>query len=182
MLLTLKKFYLSKSLTSTITKIFVASTLIALSAHAKISLGVVPFTLQTIAICVIAYTLGSRLALASLCLYVLEGIIGLPVFATGIGISAIFGPSGGFIIGFIFMAYIMGIAGDKKVVNVFSLSLYAMVASSVLFAFGLFGLSFYVSSDKLLAVGLYPFILPGIVKAIVSAALLSPASKYFSKL
>ena len=177
----LKNFYLSKSLASSLAKIFVASIIIAFSAHMKLSIGPVPFTMQTIAISVVAYALGSKLAVASLCLYVLEGIVGLPVFASGVGISAIFGTTGGFIVGFIPMAYIMGLAGDKKVVNVFKLSLYSIFAGIVLFAFGLLVLSLYVSSDKLLAVGLYPFILPGLVKAIISAMLISPTCRYFGR-
>lgn len=182
MLVALKSFYLNKSIASNLTKVFLASILVGLAANVKFSVGLVPFTMQTMVILAISYALGSRLAIASLFAWFLQGLAGLPVFASGVGISAVLGASGGYIVGFIAMAYVMGLAGDKKILNVFALSFYALVATAVLYAFGLFVLSFYVPSDKLLALGLYPFILTDTIKAIFAAFLLNPLCKFFKNI
>lgn len=182
MLVALKNFYLSKSLASNVVKVFLGSVLVAIAANIKLHIGIVPFTMQTMVILAISYALGSRLAVATLFAWFLQGLAGLPVFASGVGLSAVLGASGGYIVGFIAMAYVMGLAGDKKVSNVFALSIYALIATIALYAFGLFVLSFYVPSDKLLAVGLYPFILTDTVKAILAAILLAPICKFFQKL
>ena len=182
MLAALKSFCLKKNTASNTAKVLLASILIAFAANLKISIDIIPFTMQTMVVLTISYALGSRLALFSLILWFLEGLCGFPVFASGGGLHAILSPSGGYIFGLIVMGYIMGKAKDHDINNVFTLSLYALVATAVLYICGLFVLSFYVPKDKILSIGLYPFIVTDIAKAFCAALLINPAYKIFKNL
>lgn len=112
---------------------------LVLWAAAKISVPVtpVPVSLQSLAVAVIAGTFGWRIGVATLTLYMVEGLSGLPVFAYGGGPQYLLSPSFGFILGFIPMAYIIGRAADLgnsgKVLALFAAS---MVGLAVLYAFG----------------------------------------------
>lgn len=112
---------------------------LVLWAAAKISVPVwpVPVTLQSLAVALIAATFGWRIGVATIALYIAEGLSGLPVFASGGGLDYVFRPSFGFILGWVPMALIIGLAADrglsKKPVALFG----AMVAgNAVSFAFG----------------------------------------------
>jgi biotin transport system substrate-specific component len=86
-----------------------------LTIAAKISVPVwpVPVTLQSFAVAALAAAFGWRIGVATVALYILEGMSGLPVFATGGGPAYILGPTGGFIVGWLFMAYVIGLAADR---------------------------------------------------------------------
>lgn len=88
---------------------------IVLTIAAKISVPVwpVPVTLQSFAVAALAAAFGWRIGVATVALYIIEGMAGLPVFATGGGPAYILGPTGGFIIGWLPMAYIIGLAADR---------------------------------------------------------------------
>jgi biotin transport system substrate-specific component len=112
---------------------------LVLWAAAKISVPVwpVPVTLQSLAVAAIAATFGWRIGVATILLYLAEGLSGLPVFATGGGLDYVLRPSFGFILGWVPMAFIIGYVADrglsKKPVALFG----AMVAgNAVSFAFG----------------------------------------------
>ena len=86
----------------------------------QIPIGPVPISLQIIAVCLCSYVLGAKKGAVAVLIYVLLGLVGLPVFAGAkSGGPALFGPTGGYIIGFIFMAFIGGLfiekAGIKKI-------------------------------------------------------------------
>lgn len=88
---------------------------VALTIAAKISVPVwpVPVTLQTFAVAALAAAFGWRIGVATVALYILEGMAGLPVFATGGGPAYLLGPTGGFIVGWLPMAYVIGLAADR---------------------------------------------------------------------
>lgn len=157
-------------------KAILASALMAVAAQISIPLPFVPITGQTLALIIIAFTLGSKLATASLTLYLLEGALGLPVFANGtFGISALFGPSGGYLLSFPFAAFVMGKLADNGCLSSFvKTSLAATLGTGIVFIGGLAQLSFFIPAADLLQVGLYPFILGGIVKAFI-ATLIAPS-------
>lgn len=92
---------------------------LVLTASAKISVPVwpVPVTLQTLAVAVLAAAFGWRVGVATVALYIAQGLAGLPVFATGGGPAYVFAPSFGFIVGWLPMAYIVGRAADLGVSN-----------------------------------------------------------------
>ncbi|MDP8078970.1 biotin transporter BioY [Phocoenobacter skyensis] len=165
-------------------KSFIGSALIALFAQISVPMYPVPITGQTLAISVVGLGLGRKAGTTAVLLYLLEGVMGLPVFANGgTGLTSLLGPSGGYLIGFVPSAYLLGYFSDKGILNSFTKSiLVALVASAVTFAFGLAQLSFFVPADKLLQLGFYPFILGGIIKAVLAGLLVIPTYKFFSKL
>lgn len=92
--------------------VILGSLLIALSAKISVPVMPVPVSLQTLAVAGLAAAFGWRIGVATVALYILEGLAGLPVFATGGGFDYILRPSFGFIIGYLPMAYIIGRAAD----------------------------------------------------------------------
>ena len=92
--------------------------LLTISAKIKVPFYPVPMTMQTFVVVLIGITLGWKLGLATVIAYLFEGVIGLPVFAgtpeQGIGISYIIGPTGGYLIGFIFSVFIAGFVNLNK--------------------------------------------------------------------
>ncbi|HAX72040.1 MAG TPA: biotin transporter BioY, partial [Firmicutes bacterium] len=90
------------------------SALIAVGAFIKIPIPVVPFTLQVLFTMLAALLLGARLGALSVGIYVLIGLLGLPVFTKGGGLSYIFQPTFGYLIGFIVGAFVTGVIAHKK--------------------------------------------------------------------
>lgn len=112
---------------------------VLLTAAAKFSVPVypVPVTLQSMVVALIAATVGWRIAVATVALYLVEGLSGLPVFATGGGIDYIFRPSFGFIVGWLPMAAVIGWASDRGWSRKVGLLFVAMVAgNAIAFMFG----------------------------------------------
>lgn len=111
---------------------------IALTVAAKIQVPVWPvhITLQSMVVAVIAGALGWRLGVATVALYIAEGLAGLPVFSTGGGIGYIFSPSFGFIVGWLPMAFIAGLVAEKSRGRIVPMALGFLAADAVSFAFG----------------------------------------------
>lgn len=83
------------------------SSLITVAAKVSVPVWPVPVTLQTFAVAVIAATAGRQVAVAAVTVYLIQGMTGLPVFASGGGPLHLFGPTGGFLIAYLPMAYII---------------------------------------------------------------------------
>ncbi|MDD7427201.1 MAG: biotin transporter BioY, partial [Sutterella sp.] len=85
--------------------------LFGLASFFVIPVGPVPITLQVLLIAFAGLFLGPRTALSAVILYLLAGAVGLPIFAGGkAGLGVLFGPSGGYLVGFLFLAFIAGLA------------------------------------------------------------------------
>lgn len=91
--------------------LFVA--LIAVGAFIRIPIPVVPFTLQFLFTMLSGLLLGGKLGAASVCIYIVMGLSGLPVFAEGGGFAYVFKPSFGYIIGFAVAAYVTGTIANR---------------------------------------------------------------------
>lgn len=120
-----------------VTTVILGTLLLTLSAKISVPVMPVPVTLQTFAVAALAAAFGWRIAVATVALYILEGLAGLPVFATGGGMDYVFRPSFGFLVGYLPMAYVIGRATDLgasgRPVALFA----AMVlADAICFAFG----------------------------------------------
>ena len=93
--------------------VLIGSILLALSSKFKIPFYPVPMTMQTFVVLLLGVAFGWKIALATICLYLFEGAIGLPVFSgtpeKGIGLIYMFGPTAGYLLGFLFAAYLAGI-------------------------------------------------------------------------
>ncbi|MDG6896692.1 biotin transporter BioY [Actinobacillus delphinicola] len=179
-----KFFFIDNSLKVTAIKALIGSLFIALLAQVSIPLQPVPITGQTLGVTIVGFAFGKRAGVASVALYLLEGAIGLPVFANGSsGIAAFFGPTGGYLYGFLATAYILGYFSDKGILNYPMAAFFiAIIASATTFVFGLFQLSFFVPADKVLEYGFTPFIAGGLLKALIASFTVSGAYKLSKKL
>jgi biotin transport system substrate-specific component len=164
---------------------------VAVLAQVSIPLWPVPLTGQTLAVIIVGATLGARRGLAALLIYVAAGLAGLPIFAdfTG-GPLSVLKPSFGFIIGFIVTAYVVGLLAERNWDKKFWKALAAFSAASVIpFAFGLPYLAIVLghlgvnnSFPAVIAAGFTPFIVGGIVKALIAAAVIPVAWRGIRKL
>lgn len=153
-----------------------ASLLMAISAHVSFPFGPVPFTLQPLAMLLIAFFLGGNRAAAAMVVYLVEGISGLPVFSPAGpgGIAQLLGATGGFLIATPFAAYLAGhIAGEKTILRLISA---AIAAEVTIFAAGAswFIIATHSSIAQAISYAVVPF-LPGEVLKVaiaVSAAML----------
>jgi biotin transport system substrate-specific component len=149
------------------------------AAQLAVPLWPVPITGQTLAVLVVGSTLGATRGALSMVLYAMLGLVGLPVFSDGAsGASVLAGPTGGYIVGFIFAAALTGWLAERKWDRRILRGVLAFAAGTVVtFAFGLPWLSFALQANlqQTLEWGLYPFIVGGIVKALLAAGILRGA-------
>jgi biotin transport system substrate-specific component len=134
----------------------------------------VPITLQTSAVFLAGAALGGRRAALAMLAYLLEGAAGLPFFAGGAaGLGHLLGPSGGYLLGFVPAAFVIGSLAERGWDRTPVRALASMLfGSAVLFACGLAQLAFFVPRDQLLQAGLVPFIVGDVVKVLAAAGLL----------
>jgi len=157
--------------------ILAASAFIALMAHVRIPLPFtpVPVTGQTLAVLLVGAALGSRRGAAAVLAYLAEGALGLPVFASGAGLAYLFGPTGGYLVGFVAAAWVVGKMAERGHDRSFASAwLGFLLGEVVLYALGLAWLSRFVGLRQAVALGLAPFLLVDALKA-VAAGLLLPA-------
>ena len=158
--------------------VLAGSALIALAAQVRIPLpfSPVPVTGQTFAVLLVAAALG-RLGLWSVIAYLIEGAIGLPVFAGGtFGVATIVGPTGGYLIGFALAASIVGSAAERGWDRHLLTALAAMLLGEVaIYLCGLPWLARFVPAGRVLDLGLFPFI-PGDLFKMVLVALALPGA------
>lgn len=153
---------------------------LALWASAKIQIPFypVPLTMQTFMVLVIGMAFGLRLGTATIGLYLLQGALGLPVFAgtpeKGIGLAYMVGPTGGYLLGYLFAAAACGYLAERGWDRRAWTTALAMLAGNLLiYVPGLAWLGAVVGWDKpVLAWGLTPFLLGDLVKLALAAALL----------
>ena len=100
-------------LAANLATVVLGTLLITICAKINVPVWPVPVTLQGFAVATLAAAFGMRIGVATVALYLLEGAMGLPVFATGGGLAYLVGPTGGFLLGFLVMAAIIGYAADK---------------------------------------------------------------------
>ena len=153
----------------------VGTILLTLSAKVTVPFWPVQMSLQTFAVLALSAAFGARLAVATVALYLVEGMIGAPVFQgtpeRGIGLAYMTGPTGGYLAGFLLQALIVGHAAETWARGSIVRLGAAMLASEVaLFALGLAWLGAVVGWSKpVLAYGLSPFLAGDLVKTALAA-------------
>jgi len=135
--LTKNIFTNSKVIKSTIF-VLIGSALLAISSKIQTPFTLVPATMQTFVVMLIGIVLGYKLATLTVILYLIQGSLGLPVFAKGGGIIYLLGPTGGYLIGFIFTAFFAGHINEKK--DPIVVFLYLLFSVSIIYIIGLGGL------------------------------------------
>jgi biotin transport system substrate-specific component len=150
--------------------------LVTVLAQVVIPLQPVPITGQTLAVLLVGSTLGSVRGALSMVLYAALGLIGLPVYSDGShGASVLFGVTGGYIIGFILSAALVGWLAERQWDRKILKALATFAAGSLaVFAIGLPWLAVVaqLNLQQTLEGGFYPFIFGGIIKAVIAAGLL----------
>jgi biotin transport system substrate-specific component len=134
--------------------------------------GAVPVTLQTFGVVLAALLLAPEWAAASMAIYVFLGAVGVPVFAGGqAGLGVVFGPTGGYITGFILAAYVGALVrtqltrpGTKQLVADIAAAIVA-IAAVYLVGWAQLALVLGLSPLKALGIGVTPFLVPDAVKA-----------------
>ena len=144
--------------------------LLTISAKIKIPFYPVPMTMQTFVVLFIGITLGPKIGLLTISLYLFEGIFGLPVFAgtpeKGIGFVYFAGPTMGYLIGFLVAVYFSGsFKYDKGLINTFLKLIFSV---SFIYIFGLIWLGTLIGWDKpIFKLGAQPFLLAELFKMLL---------------
>ncbi len=145
---------------------------LALSAKVQVPFYPVPMTMQTLVVLVIGATFGLRLGLATVALYLVEGLAGLPVFASGAGPAYMMGPTGGYLAGFVAAVALMGLGAQRGLDRSLAGSLVLMsVGHLVILALGFAWLAVLVGADKAFALGVAPFVWATVFKTLLAAGL-----------
>jgi len=149
---------------------------LALMANIRVPLWPVPITMQTFGVFLIAFFFGSRKGFLSIMAYVLAGVVGFGVFAGyKSGMAAIMGPTGGYIVGFLGAAFVVGYMIEKGYGRTKKSVLLCMVVGNlVIYLFGIIGLRLFFADFtwlKILSVGLFPFLIGDGIKILGAVAL-----------
>ncbi|MCL5985168.1 MAG: biotin transporter BioY [Actinobacteria bacterium] len=161
---------------------FAALTYLGSQASIYLPFTPVPITLQVLTVILAGLTLGPRLGALSQAEYVIAGILGAPVFAGGkSGVVALAGPTGGYLVGFIFAAFVIGtvyrVYRRRDDWGIFLsaatgvITIYIFGATWLAILFVLSGLGIFESIGKSMMLGVVPFIGADVLKIIVAAAL-----------
>ena len=168
---------------ASIIQVIIASCLLAIVSQVKIPLSFtpVPFTIQTIAVMGIGAMLGSRLGAFATLLYLLQGGLGLPVFAGGnLGLQYFFGPTGGYLVGFVVQAFLVGWFFERRAA--FSLLQrwgVLLLSTSLQLGLGALWLTQFVGWSQALSLGVLPFVVGDGVKAFLLAASLPSKNRAY---
>jgi biotin transport system substrate-specific component len=165
----------SRSLATDAVLIAAGAGLTAVAAQVVVPLYPVPITGQTAAVLIVGGALGATRGALAMVLYAALGLF-LPVYSEGAqGLSVILGPTGGYIVGFIFAAALTGYLAQREWDHKIFGGIAAFLAGTVVtFAFGLPWLAFALglNLEQTLQGGLYPFIVGGVVKAVFAASVM----------
>jgi len=154
------------------------SLLLTLSAKLSIPFVPVPMTLQTLVVLCLGMVLGPRLGAAAVLAYLAQGAMGLPVFAgtpeRGIGIAYMLQHTGGYLVGFVVAAFVVGLLAQRRWDRSMLTTIAAMlIGNAIIYMLGLLWLGTLIGWDKpVLALGMMPYLLGDLAKILIAAALL----------
>jgi biotin transport system substrate-specific component len=178
---TLADRLITRSIATDILLVAGGAAFVGLLAQVAVPLWPVPITGQTLAVLLVGSTLGALRGVLAMALYAVVGIAGVPWFSdASAGLQVVAGPTGGYIIGFIIAAGLTGWLAqrnwDRKVLGAFASF---SAGTLVTFAVGLpwLAASLGLTLEQTLQAGLYPFILGGIIKALLAAGIIPLAWK-----
>ena len=164
-------------------KVFIAligTVILAVSSKIKIPFYPVPMTMQTLVVLFLGIALGWKLGLATVSLYLFEGIIGIPVFSgspeKGVGIVYFTGPTMGYLVGFLFTVYFAGSFNFSK--NLFIKFFQLSFSISFIYILGILWLGTLIGWEKpLFKLGVQPFLLAEFFKILIISISLSQIKK-----
>ena len=152
--------------------IILGSIALTISAKIKIPFYPVPMTMQTFVVLFLGVSLGYKIGLASVGLYLFEGILGLPVFSNspekGVGLIYFTGPTMGYLIGFLTAGYLASKVNSNDSFLIVLTKL--IIATSTIYILGLLWLGTLIGWDKpIIALGAQPFLLAEVFKLLLLA-------------
>ena len=159
------------------------SIILAISSKIKIPFYPVPMTMQTLIVLMIGIAFGWKMALATISLYLFEGIIGLPVFSgtpeKGVGLVYFMGPTMGYLLGFIIAGYLAGkFVYDNNLVKTFFKLFFA---TSFIYILGMLWLGSLIGWDKpIFELGAQPFLLAELFKILIATFAVNQIKKFRS--
>ena len=150
--------------------IILGSVLLTISAKIKIPFYPVPMTMQTFMVLFLGISFGYKIGVATVMLYLLEGILGLPVFSNspekGIGIVYFVGPTMGYLIGFIFASFLAGFLKYNS--NYILTFIKLLLSTSIIYILGVLWLGNLIGWDKpIFQLGVFPFLLAELFKILL---------------
>ena len=152
--------------------------LLAISAKIQLPFWPVPMTMQTFVIFLIGMTYSVRLSFITVSMYLFEGALGLPVFASGGGIAYLVGPTSGYLYGMLIssvvISYLANLGFSK---TYFKTSISLLIGSFIIFLFGILYLGWIIGYEKAIIAGLLPFIPSEIFKIALAVSLIPTIQK-----
>jgi len=150
--------------------IFLGSILLTISSKIKIPFYPVPMTMQTFVVLFLGMSFGYKIGLATVSLYLIEGIIGLPVFSNspekGVGLVYFTGPTMGYLIGFLFATFLAGYFKFEG--NILNSFIKLLISVSLIYILGVFWLGSLIGWDKpIIQLGVTPFLLAELFKIVI---------------
>ena len=150
--------------------IFLGSIALAISAKIKIPFYPVPMTMQTFVVLLLGMSFGYKIGLATISLYLIEGIIGLPVFSNsperGVGLVYFTGPTMGYLIGFLSACFLSSFIKIDD--NYFLIFVKLILSVSTIYIFGFLWLGIVIGWDKpIIQLGVTPFLLAELFKILL---------------
>jgi biotin transport system substrate-specific component len=147
--------------------VFIGSIILTVSAKIKIPFYPVPMTMQTFIVLFLGISFGYKIALATVSLYLLEGILGLPVFSNsperGVGLAYFTGPTMGYLIGFLSACFLASLVKNND--NYFLIFFKLIFSVSTIYIFGIMWLGTLIGWDKpIFTLGVMPFLVAEIFK------------------
>ena len=168
-------------LTKSLLIVILGSILLTISAKIKIPFYPVPMTMQTFVVLFLGISFGYKIGVATVMLYLLEGIVGLPVFSNspekGLGIAYFVGPTMGYLIGFVFASFL---AGYLKYNSNFVFTFIKLTLStSIIYILGVLWLGNLIGWEKpILQLGVFPFLLAELFKILLLTLLVKKILKF----
>ena len=168
-------------LTKSLLIVILGSILLTISAKIKIPFYPVPMTMQTFVVLFLGISFGYKIGVATVILYLLEGIIGLPVFSNspekGLGIAYFVGPTMGYLIGFVFASFL---AGYLKYNSNFVFTFIKLtLTTSIIYILGVLWLGNLIGWEKpILQLGVFPFLLAELFKILLLTLLVKKILKF----
>ena len=150
--------------------VFLSSIALTISAKLKIPFYPVPMTMQTFVVLFLGISFGYKIGLATVSLYLFEGIIGIPVFSNspekGVGLVYFTGPTMGYLIGFLTATFLAGYMNLKT--NMFLIFIKLILSVSTIYIFGVLWLGNLIGWDKpIIQLGVTPFLLAELFKILI---------------
>ena len=174
----LKTFENFNSNLVSISLVLLGTILLAISAKIQLPFWPVPMTMQTFVIFLIGMTYSVRLSFITVSIYLFEGALGLPVFASGGGIAYLVGPTSGYLYGMLIssvvISYLANLGFSK---TYFKTSITLLIGSFVIFLFGILYLGSIIGFEKAIIAGLLPFIPSELFKIALAVSLIPTIQK-----